>query len=140
MSRIVLHQIWSHLRWWRQHTLTQGLINLFVRNILFLSLPGLSLIVLRYMLLIREIILVIGLGLKEVLAGVIMLPRVTGHPVLRVTVVRVEVVLLVLRPEIGTELVLIARLLAGVNSLDLILAVVPVWPPVDKNVSKYKTP
>ncbi|GFO13476.1 reverse transcriptase [Plakobranchus ocellatus] len=79
-----------------------------------LSLPGLSLslIVLRYVLLIRAIIGVIGLGHREVSAGVVILPRVTDHPVLRVTLVQVEVVLLVLRSEIGTDLILIPGVLA----------------------------
>ncbi|GFO46871.1 reverse transcriptase [Plakobranchus ocellatus] len=93
---------------------------------------GLSLspIVLRYVPLIGAIVGVIGLRHRELLAGVIILPRVTGHPVLRVTLVQVEVVLLVLRPEIETHLVLIPGVLVGVTSLDLIRAVVLVWPRV----------
>ncbi|GFO30154.1 hypothetical protein PoB_005665900 [Plakobranchus ocellatus] len=79
---------------------------------------------------IRAIVGVIGLGHREVLAGEIILPRVTGHPVLRVTLVQVEVALLILRPEIGTYLVLIPGVLAGVSSLDLIRVVVLVWPRV----------
>ncbi|GFO28340.1 hypothetical protein PoB_005484500 [Plakobranchus ocellatus] len=95
-----------------------------------LSQLSLSLIVLRYVPVIRAIVGVIGLGHTEVLAGEIILLRVTGHPVLRVTLVQVEVVLLILRPEIGTGLVLIPGVLAGVSSLDLIRAVVLVWPRV----------
>ncbi|GFN84505.1 reverse transcriptase [Plakobranchus ocellatus] len=51
----------------------------------FLPKLSLSLIVLWYVPMIRAI--VIGLDHREVLAGEIILPRVTGHPVLRVTLV-----------------------------------------------------
>ncbi|GFO03184.1 hypothetical protein PoB_002968900 [Plakobranchus ocellatus] len=64
---------------------------------------SLSLIVLRHVPLIRAIVGVIGLGHREVLVGVIIFPRVTGHPVLRVTLVQVEVVLLVLRFSFSTR-------------------------------------
>ncbi|GFO26960.1 Pol polyprotein [Plakobranchus ocellatus] len=64
---------------------------------------SLSLIVLRYLALIRAIVGVIGLGYREVLVGVIILPRVTGHPVLRVTLVQIEVILLILRPSFNTR-------------------------------------
>ncbi|GFN88260.1 gypsy retrotransposon integrase 1 [Plakobranchus ocellatus] len=79
---------------------------------------------------LRKIDGAIGLGHRKVLTGEIILPRVTGHPVLRVTLVQVEVVLLILCPEIGSDLVLIPGMLARVSSLDLIRAVVLVWPRV----------
>ncbi|GFO07952.1 hypothetical protein PoB_003445700 [Plakobranchus ocellatus] len=72
---------------------------------------------------------VIGLDLMEVVAVVIILRKGTDRPVFRVALIQPGEVLLVHPPGTEINLMLLARMLARVI-LDLVRAVVLVWPPV----------